>query len=166
MLDGRYIFLLRPILNYSLTLECSTLWSCNHELSLLHISGRTRSSQTHSANFVCKDNDFFWHYVHFTRFSCRICLFLIKIKLYATFTFHFFASIKRKMDGFRHRRFRFKFRCSYIYNKVWKTQIVLYESLLFGFRNSCIYTWVNVNLKLCCLEVLHVIWKIHFSFTE
>ena len=48
--------------------------------------------------------------------------------------------------------------------KVWKTQIVMFVSLMLWVRCSCIYTWVNLNLKLCCLEVLHVIWKIHFSF--
>lgn len=51
-----------------------------------------------------------------------------------------------------------------IYNKVWKTQIVMFVSLMFWVRCSCIYTWVNLNLKLCSLEVLHVIWIIHFSF--
>lgn len=55
---------------------------------------------------------------------------------------------KKNWNGFRHRRFRFKFRCSYIYNKVQKTQTVMLVSLMFWVRCSCIYTWVNVNLYL------------------
>lgn len=35
-----------------------------------------------------------------------------------------------------------------IYNKVWKTQIGMFVSLMFWVRCSCIYTWVNVNLNL------------------
>ena len=54
---------------------------------------------------------------------------------------------QKKKDGLRYRRFRFRFRCSYIYNKVWKTQIVMFVSLMYSDRCSCIYTWVNLNLK-------------------
>ena len=35
-----------------------------------------------------------------------------------TFCYQIFVSIKRKMDGIQCHKFRFKFRCSYIYNKL------------------------------------------------
>ena len=116
-------------------------------LSLCITCCDSEKSPASSANFVCKDNDFFWLYVRFAQFSCRICLFFMKFKQFATSKLQIFVSIKRKMDGFWHRRFRFKFRYSYIYNKVWKTQIGTLMSLKYWVRCSCIYTWVNLNLK-------------------
>ena len=101
----------------------------------------------HSDDYVCKINDFYRHYTHFARFSCRMCLYLIKIKMKPTSNLKNLASVKRKTDGIQCRKFRFKFRCSYIYNKVFVNLNQKIEGLIFLFKDACIYTWVNVNLN-------------------
>ena len=52
-------------------------------LIYLHISYAVNelNHTAHSDDFVCKINDFYRHYTHFARFSCRMCLYLIKIKV-------------------------------------------------------------------------------------
>ena len=67
--------------------------------SCITYSGRGITPKAHSANFVCKVNDFFWLYVHSARFSCRTCMILIYIKVETTFCYQIIVSIKRKMDG-------------------------------------------------------------------
>ena len=74
---------------------------------------------------------------------------------------------QKKKGEFRYRRFRFKFRCSYIYNKVWKTQIVPIASLKYWVRCSCIYTWVNVNLNLpFMVDSFSLIEESRFEFCQ
>ena len=76
-----------------------------------------------------------------------MCLNLIKIKVKPTSNLKNLASVKRKTDGIQCRKFRFKFRCSYIYNKVFVNLNQKIEGLIFLFKDACIYTWVNVNLN-------------------
>ena len=71
--------------------------------------------QTRSANFACKINDFSLHYVHSARFSCRMCLLFNILRRTGISSCHNFVSVKRKTDEFLRCKFRFKFRCSYIY---------------------------------------------------
>ena len=75
-------------------------------------------AQTRSANFACRINNFSWHYVRFAHFSCRMCLLFNIFRRSDISSFQNSVSIKRKIYGFLRRWFRFKFRCSYIYNKV------------------------------------------------
>ena len=51
------------------------------------------------------------------------------------------------MDGIQCHKFRFKFRCSYIYIIMYVNPNQEIEGLIFKFRGACIYTWVNTNLN-------------------
>jgi len=114
---------LHPIFNFRvITQSGQHVWSTclvnilpNH-FYYCHITyfGTEIIPKAHSANFVCKVNDFFWLYVHSARFSCRMCLLFNIYRRTGISSCHNFVSVKRKTDEFWRCKFRFNFRFSYI----------------------------------------------------
>ena len=80
---------------FGFTINCSTQVSqsltvnasCNLE---------NYSPQKHSANFVCKVNDFFWLYAHSARFSCRMCLLFNIFRRIGNSSCHYWLQLKEK----------------------------------------------------------------------
>jgi hypothetical protein len=64
--------------------------------SCITYSGRGITPKAHSANFVCKVNDFFWLYVHSARFSCRMCLLFNIYRRTGISSCHFLFQLKEK----------------------------------------------------------------------
>ena len=100
---------LHPIFNFKgYYLIWSTIWSTclvnilpNH-FYYCHITyfGREIIPKAHSANFVCKVNDFFWNYAYFARFSCRMCLIFNIYRRIGISSCHNLSQLKEKrMDS-------------------------------------------------------------------
>ena len=67
-------------------------------LIYLHISYAVNelNHTAHSDDFVCKINDFYRHYTHFARFSCRMCLFFNIYRRTGISSCHYLLQLKEK----------------------------------------------------------------------